>query len=102
MLLKNTESGVRPCMVALLRHDDGTADVRMAGNIREEDREGQTVYIYDEAVFELGADRAEAAEDIEADFDTWWAYGCQPEEPMPTIEERLELVEMLLMGGGTL
>lgn len=78
---------------------DGTANVRMAGNVTEEDRDGQTIYIYDEAVFTLEADREETAEDIQADFESWWEYGIQPEEPMPTIEERLELVEMMLMGG---
>ena len=71
----------------------------MASNIVEEDRDGQMVYVYDEAVFTLGADREETAEDIKADFESWWEYGIQPEEPMPTIEERLELVEMMLMGG---
>lgn len=81
------------------RRPDGTANVRLADNIKEEDRDGQTIYVYDEAVFALGADREETAEDIQTDFEAWWEYGIQPEEPMPTIEERLELVEMMLMGG---
>lgn len=85
--------------MVLERLPDGAAAVRMANNIMEEDRDGQTVYVYDEAVFTLGADREETVEDIQADFATWWEYGSQPEEPMPTIEERLELVEMMLMGG---
>ena len=81
------------------RLSDGTATVRLADHIREEDREGQTIYVYDEAVFTLEADREETAEDIQSSFDSWWEYGSQPEELMPTIEERLELVEMMLMGG---
>lgn len=81
------------------RLPDGTANVRLAADIKEEDREGQTIYVYDEAVFTLGTDRTETAEEIQSNFDAWWAYGIQPEEPMPTIEERLELVEMMLMGG---
>ena len=81
------------------RLPDGTANVRLADNIKTEDRDGQTIYVYDEAVFSLGADREETVEDVQADFGDWWAYGIQPEEPMPTIEERLELVEMMLMGG---
>ena len=85
--------------MVLERLPDGTADVRLANNIMEEDRDGQTVYVYDEAVFTLGTDREETVEDIQADFEAWWEYGIQPEEPMPTIEERLELVEMILMGG---
>lgn len=81
------------------RLDDGTANVRLAHDVREEDRDGQRVYVYDEAVFTLGAGRVETEEDIQTDFESWWEYGIQPEEPMPTIEERLELVEMILMGG---
>lgn len=81
------------------RLDDGTANVRLANSVREENRDGQRIYVYDEAVFTLGADRVETEEDIKADFESWWEYGIQPEEPMPTIEERLELVEMMLMGG---
>lgn len=99
MLLTNTESSMRPSAVLLERLPDGAANVRLAGNVAEEDRDGQTIYVYDEAVFTLEADRGETAEDIQADFESWWAYGIQPEEPMPTIEERLELVEMMLMGG---
>lgn len=99
MLLTSTESSIRPSAVTLERLPDGTANVRMANNIAEEDRDGQTVYVYDEAVFALGTDREETAEDIQADFESWWEYGIQPEEPIPTIEERLELVEMILMGG---
>lgn len=81
------------------RLPDGTANVRLAADIKEEDREGQKIYVYDEAVFTLEADRTETAEEIQSNFDAWWTYGIQPEEPMPTIEERLELVEMMLMGG---
>lgn len=99
MLYLNTESNVRPSAVLLERHEDGGADVRLADNIREEDRDGQTMYVYDEVVFALEPDRTETETDIQQDFGMWWEYGSQPEEPMPTIEERLELVEMLLMGG---
>lgn len=98
MLLINTESNVRPSAVLFENGEDGTS-VRLADHIREDDRDGQNVYVYDEVVFHLDADRTETEADIQADFATWWEYGSQPEEPMPTIEERLELVEMMLMGG---
>lgn len=99
MLYAGTESTVRPEKVKMERLGSGETVVRLANNAREEDREGQTIYVYDEAVFSLGADREETEEDILMDFEAWWEYGIQPEEPMPTIEERLELVEMMLMGG---
>ena len=99
MLLTNTESNIRPSAALVERLSDGTATVRLADHIRGEDRDGQTVYTYDEVVFTLDAGREETEADIQSDFSTWWEYGSQPEEPMPTIEERLELVEMMLMGG---
>ena len=99
MLLTNTESNMRPSAVLLDVREDGTKDVRMANNIREDEREEQTVYIYDEAVFQLDADRVETAADIEADFDEWWKFGIQPEEPLPTLEERIAAIEDFLIGG---
>lgn len=99
MLLRNTESSVRPTAVLLDRLEDGTANVRMAVNIREEDRDGQAIYVFDEAVFTLGNDRTETAEDIASEFDAWWVYGTQEDEAAPTLEERVELIEMMLMGG---
>lgn len=81
----------------LERLGDGSANVRLADNIREVDREGETVIVYDEVVFHLDADRKETAADIEAEFAAWWAYGSAPEEAEPTTEERLEIVESVLM-----
>lgn len=98
MLLKNTESNVRPSAV-LLDEAEGKKNVRLAGNIREEEREEQAMFIYDEVVFELEADREETAEDIAEAFDEWWEYGSQEEEPLPTIEERISVIEEILLGG---
>lgn len=100
MYLQNTESNLRPPVVVLNELEDGTKSVRLADNIREvETEEGATMYVYDEAVFTLEADRTETADDILEDFAAWWEYGIQPEEPLPTLEERVEMIEELLMGG---
>lgn len=102
MLLKNTESNARPSSVLLERLGDGSANVRLADNIHEEVRNGEPYLVYDEVVFSLPADRKETVEDIEQDFDAWWVYGAEPEMPEPTVEERLEVLEgvlMELMGG---
>lgn len=100
MYLQNTESNLRPPVVVLNELEDGTKSVRLADNIREvETEDGATMYVYDEAVFTLEADRTETADDILEDFATWWEYGIQPEEPLPTLEERVEMIEELLMGG---
>ena len=99
MLLTNTESNVRPSAVLLDEKEDGGKIVRMANNIREEERDGQTIFVYDEALFELGEDRTETIEDIEADFNEWWEFGILPEEPLPTLEERVAAIEDILIGG---
>ena len=100
MYLQNTESNLRPPVVVLNELEDGTKSVRLADNIREvETEDGATMYVYDEAVFTLEADRTETADDILEDFADWWEYGIQPEEPLPTLEERVEMIEELLMGG---
>ena len=100
MYLQNTESNLRPPVVVLNELEDGTKSVRLADNIREvETEDGAIMYVYDEAVFTLGADRTETADDILEDFAAWWEYGIQPEEPLPTLEERVEMIEELLMGG---
>lgn len=99
MLYANTESTVRPEKVRVEKLGSGEAVVRLTDHVVEEVREDQTVFAYDEVIFTLESGRTETEEDILNDFDGWWAYGAQPEEPLPTIDERLELVEMILMGG---
>lgn len=99
MLLKNTKSTTMPSAVLLKAREDGKKDVRMADNIREEEREDGPVIVYDEVVFVLSEDRTETAEDIEANFEAWWDYGSQPEEPTPTIEDRVRAIEDYLIGG---
>ena len=99
MLLKNTENTTLPSAVLLKVMEDGSRDVRMAGEAHEEEREDGKVYVYDKVVFTLGADRTETAEDIESNFDEWWDYGSQPEEPTPTIEDRVRAIEDYLIGG---
>lgn len=98
-MFRGTESSVRPAPVVAYQRPDGITSVRMANDIREEDRDGQTIYVYDEAVFDLGADRTETAADIEAAFDGWWLYGTQPDEAPMTLEERIEIIEEILTGG---
>ena len=42
----------------------------------------------------------ETAADIEADFDEWWAFGSQPVEPLPTLEEWVAAIEDFIISGG--
>ena len=100
MLLKDTKSTVRPSAVLLDENEDGSKTVRIAGEVTEEEIDGQTVYTYDEVLFTLEAGRTETASDIEADLEDWWEYGSQPEEPLPTLEERVAAIEDFIISGG--
>lgn len=80
--------------------EDGSKIVRIAGEVTESEEDGQTVYTYDEVLFTLEPGRTETAEDIEADLQDWWEYGSQPEEPLPTLEERVAAIEDYIIGGG--
>ena len=100
MLLKDTRSNVQPSAVLVDDWQDGTKSVRMAGNIREEAGEDGTVFVYDEVTFDLEAGRTETAADIAAEFEDWWDYGTQPEEPLPTLEERVAMLEDFIISGG--
>lgn len=77
---------------------EGNKFVRLADHIREEERDGQAVYVYDEVQFELEAEREETAADIQADFEDWWEYGSQEEAAEPTLEERISAIEDYLLG----
>lgn len=100
MLLKDTRSSERPSAVLIDEQEDGSRIVRIAGEVTEIQEDGQTVYQYDEVLFVLDAERTETAEDILADKDVWWEFGSQEEEPMPTLEERVAMIEDYLISGG--
>ena len=99
MLLKDTKSNVLPSAVLMDENEDGSKTVRIAGIATESVEDGQTIYTYDEVLFTLEPGRTETVEDIEADLGDWWEYGSQEDEPLPTLEERVELIEAILMGG---
>lgn len=100
MLYIGTTSSVRPSAVLVEIMGDGKKHVRLADHIEDYEMDGQTLYQYDEVVFELEAGRAETEADIQASFDDWWAYGSQEDEPEMTLEERVAAIEDYLIGGG--
>ena len=101
MYFTGTEGTVRPDSVSMCVWPDGRKCVRLSDNIqeifREDDQGGQIIYVYDEVLFELDADRTETVQDIEENFEDWWIYGSEPEEAPPTVEERLDAIEELMM-----
>lgn len=99
MFYPGVKSNTEPSAVQVEVLGDGSKHVRLADNIQEIEEDGQTLYQYDEAVFDLEAFREETAEDIEKEFEGWWEYGTQPEEPLPTLEERVAAIEDYLIGG---
>ncbi len=100
MLLKDTKGTTVPSAVLMDEKEDGGKIVRMAGNVRPLEEDGQTVYVYDEVLFELESGRSETVADIEAAFYDWWDFGSQPEEPAPTLEERVAAIEDYIISGG--
>ena len=100
MLLKDTRSSELPCVVAMDEKEDGGKIVRITGEVTEIQEDDQTIYQYDEVIFELEAGRTETVEDIEADLNDWWEFGSQEDEPTPTLEERVAMIEDFLIGGG--
>lgn len=103
MLLENSRSDVLPENVTV-DAIEGRRRVRLTDHVRsetvpEEGGESQIVYVFDEVVFELPMDRTDTDEEIREDFAAWWAYGSQDEEEPLTLEERVEMIEEILMGG---
>ena len=91
---------LEPCVV----EDDhaGGYWVRIRRNeTQETDSEGGTQYRYDEVLF--WTDQPLTPE--EANTDDWWSYGesYDPDEPEPTITDRVnsleEMVMIMMMGG---
>lgn len=100
MLLKDTRSSEMPCAVAVDEMEDGRRIVRICGEVSEIQEDGQTIYQYDEVVFELEAGRTETVADIEENLYDWWEYGSQEEEAAPTLEERVAMLEDYIIAGG--
>ena len=100
MIYRNAEAGQAPEQVTLERLPDKTV-VRMTDNVTpfepEDDQISQTMYRYDEVVFELPEDRSgETAASIAADFEAWWEYGSEDEDPV-TLESRIAALEDLFL-----
>ena len=100
MFIKDTTSNLQPSRVLVDENTDGSKTVRLAGEAEEFTEDGQTFYRFDEVLFTLEAGRTETAEDIEEDFDDWWEFGSQDEEPLPTLEERVAMLEDFIISGG--
>lgn len=98
MLLRDSRSDALPVNVTIDRRDDKVR-VRLTDNVRSETVDDQNVFVFDEVVFDMPADRTDTDEEIHEDFAAWWAYGSQDEEAPLTLEERVEMIEEILMGG---
>lgn len=72
--------------------------MRLRDNITLQETEDSQVYRFDEVVFELQADSGiTTTEEIEANFSDWWTYGSQPEEAIPSLEERVAMLEEVIL-----
>lgn len=97
MLYTGVQSGSQPHKVTVEHLPDETSNIRLTDNIEEVMSEEGTTYKYDEVVFMLPKERHATEENILKDFDDWWAFGSQPEEPPITLEDRVSVLEDLIM-----
>lgn len=97
MLQQNIRSTVEPSAVVVEEYGE-EKHIILHDNIHTETEEdGQEMYVYDAVTIQLDKERTETAEDIQEDFDAWWEYGSQPEESVPTLEERVAAIEEFLL-----
>lgn len=63
----------------------------------EEGQASQTMYRFDEVVFDLPESRTgETVVSITEDFAAWWAFGSEDEEPV-TLEDRVAALEGMFL-----
>ena len=94
-MLYSSQSTQPPAEVKVEQCPDRTI-VWLTDNVQEIQTEDQTVYQYDEVQFDLPEDREETEETIAENFDEWWLYG-QEDHTEPTLEERVSIIEDILM-----
>ena len=87
----NVESTASPQSVTVERCPDRII-VRLADNVRTEQKDEQDAYIYDEVVFDLPEGRSADPHAIADSFADWWLYGTE-EHAVPTLEERVGVLE---------
>ena len=102
MIYRNAEAGQFPERVTLERLLDKTI-VRMTDNVTpfetepQDGRQSQTMYRFDEVVFDLPDDRTgETVTSITANFAAWWEFGSADEEPV-TLETRIAALEDMFL-----
>lgn len=87
----------QPAAVSKLVHADGTAEYRLTRDVlHEKDNDGNDVIQGKEVYFEVPAGQPQpTVEEVEENFDLYWANGLiwPVNNPVPTVEERLEAVE---------
>lgn len=101
MLLKDTMSSERPCAAAVDRKEDGGRIVRITRDVKEiSGEDGQVMFQYDEALFEIEPGREETAESIQANIEDWWEFGTQDAPEEMTLAERVAMLEDYIISGG--
>lgn len=102
MIYLNAEAGSAPAKVVLEDLPEKKI-VRLADNVtthQTEDEIPQTVYRFDEVVFDLPEDRqGETEESIEANFAQWWEFGSADPEEAITLEDRVAALEDMYLYG---
>ena len=79
-----SDAAEMPQKVTLEHLPGGKIFVRLADNIqpyKQEDQPDRTMYRFDEVQFFMPDGKSATAQEIEADFATWWQYGANDTHP---------------------
>ena len=90
MIYLNVDADQKPEKVTLENLPGGAIVVRMADNISEysqEDAKDRVMYRFDESQFFMPDGKTATAQEIEADFTTWWQYGANDTHSDPSAPE---------------
>lgn len=90
MIYLNVDADQIPEKVTLENLPGGAIVVRMSDNINEysqEEAKDRTMYRFDESQFFMPDGKTATAQEIEADFATWWQYGANDTHPDPSASE---------------
>ena len=79
---------------------DGLTDLWLRKNPRTDvDPDGNPIQIADEAYMEISSDEAPTREEVEADFEGWYAKATTPETTLQDAIDAINVLSDIIFGG---
>ena len=96
--MKYIAYGAEPELVKVMV-DSETVHIRMARNYQPPDKnDDQSTGQWEETYQEISSESAPTADQVYADFETWWSRGEIWTDTAKTLEDRISKVEMVIDG----